>query len=345
MTLTIGFNSSMDGVSYLKDNKNKPSRPLLSLLKQDTCSFSGAPSAKKPLSQIAFGLINKVTSPDFPKAFVNDVQKELDCCVYGKKDLIDTLENNAFKVVQKSDGFDLIGFHNRAQDTEDCIHGICEELSFKVGKKLEEKYGDQYLFADVEGFSMKYFMKHHYIIAFKRTPDNEKKLETITNNSEFFDKTSRNPDATDLDKSDAAKMLHKPDDLKGALLIDPSFNLIEEVETNEKFKDFIHMSIKTFDYADPYKEPNYLAYTDLGETIIPLGYPKDLTPECLDKFDDNDMFSIKLLDDKVPAEAHLVSTRLADGLEVIDLDEFETSLPENHSLRRFFDKIRQDIHP
>lgn len=89
------------------------------------------------------------------------------------------LENPNFSVVDNGNTFLLKNFYQNL-DNENEVSGICEELAYKVAKKLEKKLGTRYFVLLTQGSCQYYgFDSHHFITLIEK---NEKNREKIAKN-------------------------------------------------------------------------------------------------------------------------------------------------------------------
>ena len=243
------MNSVRFGVNNYYINKNAKN-PLLN---RKQISFNGGVSN---ISQITDEIkISSITQ------YMNKFLDVIKCYSYGKKSLINNPEG--FSITSKNGDVCLENFH---QPDKNLKEGICEELTYKAGKELEEKYGDKYIFLPTTGLYQKYKMNHCYITALEKTPKNQeniqKLLEKCNNESEELD-------------------ILKKEILSEAILIDPSFHTVKQYSDGFTTYSYDTQKIhRSFEDMNPFKDSSYTIPKALidGEKI-PLGYARDIAPD------------------------------------------------------------------
>lgn len=78
------------------------------------------------------------------------IQKLLDNCRYGKRELISG-KGPAPRKIKTESGLAIENFYTNDDRPDGLITGICEELTYKVGKRLEKLFGDKYILFGVQG--------------------------------------------------------------------------------------------------------------------------------------------------------------------------------------------------
>ena len=264
---------------------------------------------------------------------------------YGKKSLINNPDS--FKIYAKNGDIYLDGFHNPDENIKE---GICEELTYKVGKELEKKYGDKYIFIATKGNYIKNNMQHYYITAVKRTKENEeniqnilKKTKQLTNMAEIFMKNieTNNFDINELQKlQDEAEKINsiKKESLANAILIDPSFHTVKKYSEEGDVDGYTQDSFFDFQTMNPYQNSSYKF--SKNATIfgiqIPIGFAKDIAPDL--NIESDKLLSLSIISDEYDnVEAEICTQDKSGQMEQVKLDE-------NHNLYKFINNAIINRH-
>ena len=310
-------------------------------------------------SPLMFGAKVEQVSQKFGTEERAEIQEVLDNCRYTKLPAILNPEN--ITITENKNSFIVEGFNT--PDNEH-INGICEELSSKAINFLNKKMKGKGLFALVTGQCPNYTMQHSFIIGFKDTPENREKYEKITGNYKILadeviplqqdlmnpEKLS-DPDFIEQIQQMIAKgqsLVHNPEDLKDAIIIDPSFGIIVDPDNQGKFKgyqiDSIHKSENSFEINEsPFEFPIEPFDNRSKDTV--LGYIKEITPELKSKYPESALLfmAFQKASDSKPADVLFYVIESQDELFPTQIENFEKDLPEDHYFRKFTNKIREEL--
>lgn len=260
--------------SYYNGHNNK------TLADKKQISFNGETSSLSKISPEMIGININSVNLDM-KNFLKIISRYS----YGKKSLIYNPEN--FKISEKDDDIYLDDFH---QPDKNLKEGICEELTYKAGKELQEKYGDKYIFFAVKGIYLPYNMGHYYITAVNRTPQNEKSIQKMfkkTNKMALLVedlKKSKNCDEIIIKTNKIQDEINKvnvqqKEILDGAILIDPSFHIVKKYSSEGIVDNYDNGLFCDFETMNPFKDSSYKITKKLDGAKIPLGFVKDIAPD------------------------------------------------------------------
>ena len=386
----INQNFSPNSNLALKQNSNNC---FENLQVQNSLSFSQANALKNSLLINNVNFKGKVLAPSFDIKDIKIIQNLLSKCRYGKKDLIYG-DISQIKLTNTDFGSAIENFYTKDDNKNGKISGICEELTYKLGKRLEKLFGDKYIFFAIDG-SNKEFGGHTYIGALKNTTENSQKIVSIMKKQQeylklppkveqkiiqinqefqgskiyqeynskinditasFIAKFGENTDMdaikslqsdmicaiqtfnnTTLGKEYSKEMnevnkkinqLKNPFDINkfsGCLLIDPSFNRVEEFGCKGTvFNGYNSNSIRTLNQINAVPSNSRIT---LG---MPLGYLKDLIPELSNKKNANSIVGLNA--------GTKISVMANDGSE-IKMD----TLGKNHPFAKFIAKLNENL--
>ncbi len=205
-------------------------------------------------SIVPFCARKRVTADDVKQ----EARKVCSCCHYGKADILENPDR--LKIKKDGEKFFLDGYYT--ENDGKTMTGVCEELAHKVGTILGEKFKDDYTPLVFSFSGTKYdFDEHVCIVMIKRSAKNDAQIEGIRNLN--YDENLR-----DIEDYDGGVLFD------GALFIDPSFNVVCDIEKIPASYGAI-VSFNTLEKNNPYNEP---------KEIVPgsnnyLGYIKDICPE------------------------------------------------------------------
>lgn len=278
------------------------------------------------------------------KSDIQNFQKLISKYEYGKKSLVQNPES--LRVYTKDGDVYLENFHNPDKDVTE---GICEELTYKAGKELEQKYGDRYIFLATKGSCKNYNMSHYFITAIRRTEENEAKIQTLKQKTlELADLAQALMDSISSDAimgdSKIAKTLNKKSSeldaftkelLPNAILIDPSFHTVKQYQSDGTIDNYSSDVFFDFEDMNPFKDKAYKIPCEVCEHgfQIPLGYAKDIAPDL--DLDPDKMVMLFMMPDlgKVMLEATATSAN-SFKYDILDLDD-------NSILTNFIERIQR----
>lgn len=320
---------------------------------QNGLSFAQSQALKSSrlMNKITFG---RIIAPSYDVADVKVVQELFEKCHYGKKDLIYG-DISRVKAKITEEGVGIEGFYTADNAPDGKIYGICEELSYKVGRRLQKTFGDKYLVFGIHGGNKKFPAGHMYLGMIHNTLENQKLVNTQTENfsrlhtlgnefksSDIYKSFPKNPfEAVKLQGTDlyeqyfklAAEFCQKADGLSSSfdrksfansLIIDSSFAKIEEFGKGTLFEDYTCHTIRSLEQVDAV--PSVFRVI---EDSIPLGYLKDLVPEIANARNGNSMVGVWARD---------------TGFFPIGCKEFNDSFPKadrSHPLFKFLIKLNE----
>lgn len=313
------------------------------------------------LNNIAFK--SRVIAPSFDIKDIKIIQNLLLKCQYGKKDLI--YGDISHVKLQKNDSGVLIENFYTEDKPNGPITGICEELTYKLGKRLEKAFGDKYLFFALDGNNKEFSDGHTHLCAMKNTEKNKTILKKHAENNEqikkiredFFNSRliklyifksnellKNNEPIAKLDQSKLGKHCIESfnkveekinniknniniEDLKYSLMIDPSFNRIEEFGIGGKlFEGYAPKGIRTLNEVNAIPSNSRFIPQKNG---IPLGYLKNLAPEICNNENKSYMLAITN-----------IAGKIYPG--VVFAPNITEKLNRNHPVIKFIEKLNQE---
>lgn len=329
---------------------------------QNGLSFAQAQALKSSrlANKITFG---RIIAPSYDIQDVAKVQELLAKCRYGKKDLIyGDISQVRTRITDQ--GVSIENFYTPDDSPDGNIYGNCEELAYKVGRRLQKMFGDKYLVFVITGENKKEFpLAHKYLGMLHNTPENKELLTykfkiqsrhrrlcrefMSTNAYKSFPKTSEELDklkGTDLGKQHLAlieKFTEKSkklssnldrESLANSLIIDPSLSKVEEFGAGNLYDDYIHHIISSLRQVNavPARRSFLVSYT-------PVGYLEDLVPEATNDKNKRSMVYIFPHDKGI---APLGSEELADFISKGDRTHpfFKFMIKLNEAFKKGADK-------
>lgn len=271
----------------------------------------------------------KVLAPSFDIKDIKIIQELLSKCHYGKKDLIYEGDISQIRIKRSDFGFAIENFYTNDNRPDGKITGICEELTYKLGKRLEKLFGDKYMIFGIYG-RYKEFGSHVYLGILKNTRESQK---LVLEQSENYEKAKQlfkirsskqsGKKVSDINKK-FIELMFDINNLKGCLIIDPSFSKVEELGVGgNMFEGYNSHFIRELDRV------NAVPTTERPTLGLPLGYLKDIVPELANTNNENEMVTL------VTSKQTWV---LAGGNE-INLDE----LGKEHPLVAFVIKLNNEL--
>lgn len=281
-----------------------------------------------------------------------EIQEVLDVCRYSKAPILDNTDR--LKITKEDGKYCLSGFLQE-EDSDGTITGICQELSYKAGKILQEKFKDDYIVCAVFVEGTKYnFSGHTCLLMIERTPKTEELVETraeLTTTHESLEKLKKmlaqDPDNKELqDKYDALKekgevavdKIHKLTEDTGfldkAILVDPSLNFMC---TSEEFPDnYIFTGFNTLDGMNPY-EQDFEHIMEPGH-FTPLGFVEELLPELKDRYPGS-IVGFGLSKDCKNINASIFGGTISGRITKSTLE----AISPNNKLIPFIDKLNKEL--
>lgn len=272
---------------------------------QNGLSFAQAESLKSSrlMNKVTFG---RIIAPSYDAADVKVVQDLLEKCRYGKKDLI---YGDISKVRTRftDEGVAIEGFYTADDSPDGNIYGICEELAYKVGRRLQKAFGDKYLVFGIHDGSNNSFESHMYLGMLHNTLENQELVARQAANYEKIDefgnefrrlkvykqfrraelyegmKKLRGTDlyeqylvANEALGANIRELLSdfNRESLGNSLLIDPTLGKIQEFGAGDLFENYTCDSVRSLEQVNAV--PSSLGLMD-GD--VPVGYLGDLVPE------------------------------------------------------------------
>jgi hypothetical protein len=294
-------------------------------------------------NEISFN--GKIRIPSFPIEDIEFIQGLLNRCKYGKANLIKTPGNFRIEYDEK-----FVKLHNfRIPDEGSDIHGICEELTYKVGKILQEKFGEKYLFYDVKTVHPKYCFDHHCLIALNNNEESRQKVSKLIQNSqagfklaqEMIDKIQNgNFNFGDMIKIEEQlkKLAPSSEDIEGSLFIDPSFNKIQKFSSDGIMEKHLKIAIFDLEEINPSKHEPYCFPNIVPEFGIPLGFVKDLAPKLCQELGQEAILVMKFTKNDKLFSSTIESLSENGFFEVID--NIETKLGEDNPIVKFLKNLK-----
>lgn len=265
----------------IKQNKEKHDFAPNSVQKNNL-TFSQANAIKNSLLLNNVTFKGRIVAPSFDIKDIETIQNLVSICHYGKKDLI---YGDISKIKLQKVGLDVSIENFYTNDKDGKITGICEELTYKLGKRLEKLFGDKYIFFAINGSNKEFPGGHTHLGMMKNTPENKHFIELQSDKFTLAQQIYKETDAifASLTDSEQTKIVDKynnlrlrTEDLKGSLIIDPSFNRIEEFGCGGRaFDGYISDAIRTLKQVDAVPLNSRIIPLSQG---IPIGYVKDLIP-------------------------------------------------------------------
>lgn len=286
---------------------------------------------------------------------IKAIQEVLESCRYTK--LPAMLEPEKIQITQTSNGLNISNFDT--PDTE-FINGVCGELAPKVIKKLEEKCDEKLLLGYATGMCQKYNMRHAFIIALKNTPENKETFETIVNNYkiitemilpmyEDLTKPEKTSDPAFIEKmqevmKQAQKLVHKPVDLKNAIIIDPSFGVIINPDNDFNFEGYYIQTINKLANAVKIDTWAYEPFSNESEKI-PIGYLKNIAPELLKNYSDKSLLfmAIKMGTEAKDSNVCIYVAKDENDINPERILEIESKLTNDNPLKNFIKVIKAKL--
>lgn len=321
---------------------------------QNGLSFAQAEALK------GSALLNKTTfkgriiAPSYDVADVKVVQDLLEKCRYGKKDLIYG-DISQVRTKFTDEGVGIEGFYTADNNPDGNIYGICEELAYKVGRRLQKAFGDKYLVFGIHGGNKKFPAGHMYLGMLHNTAENEGLIRTQTENFTQLHKLCKEFSASDVYKSfpkdpreatklrgtdlykqymSASKKFCQENDglssnfdrksFANSLIIDPSFSRVEEFEEGNAFEGYTCCTVRSLEQINAVP-----SNTGVMDTTLPLGYLKDLVPEIANGRNKDSMVGVFARN---------------TGIYPVGCKEFNESFPKadrSHPLFRFLIKLNE----
>lgn len=184
----------------------------------------------------------KVLAPSFDVKDIKIIQNLLSKCRYGKKDLIYG-DISHIKLHKTDSGIAIENFYTHDNNTNGEITGICEELTYKLGKRLEKLFGDKYIFFAIDGSNKEFPDAHTHLAIFKNTHDNKLKIDNITHKQTEYLKrlTEINHEINQINQGFANSQIYQDYHSKMLDMINtnPSVNLFSELNNTILGKQFI----------------------------------------------------------------------------------------------------------
>lgn len=303
---------------------------------QNNLTYTQSDAIKNTLILNNINFKGKVFAPSFDIKDINTIKKLLSKCQYGKNDLVYG-DISHIRLKRTDAGLAIENFYTNDNNLNGKITGICEELTYKLGKRLEKLFGDKYIFFAIDGSNKEFLDAHTHIGVFHNTKANQ---ELVKTQSERFTRAQQLYKeilsmASDNITPEISKKIEEFNNLrldmstlKGCLMVDPSFNRIEEFGVGGKtFEGYVSNSIKTIDEVNAIPTNSRVIPHMLG---IPLGHLKDLAPEICNAENKNSILSINNLGEIIPTVGS-------------DLNITET-LSSSHPIRRFIDRLNKQIN-
>lgn len=321
---------------------------------QNGLSFAQAQALKSSrlLSQTAFA--GRIIAPSYDVADVKIVQELLEKCRYGKKDLIyGDISQVRTKITDE--GVEIENFYTADNSPDGNIYGICEELAYKVGRRLQKAFGDKYLVFGVHGGNKEFPKAHMYLGMLHNTAENEELIRTQTENftqlhklckefsiSEVYKSFPKDPnEAAKLKGTDlyeqymiAAEKFCKENDgltsnfdrksFANSLIIDPSFARVEEFGAGNVFEGYTCCTVRSLEQINAVP-----SHTGVMDKTLSLGYLKDLVPEIANGRNASSMVGVFACD---------------TGIYPIGCKEFNSAFPKvdrTYPLYKFMIKLNE----
>lgn len=333
---------------------------------QNSLTFAQSNAIKNSLLLNNISFKGKILAPSFDIKDIKIIQDLLSKCKYGKKDLIYG-DISHIKLKSTDNGLAIENFYTEDKNQNGVITGICEELTYKLGKRLEKIFGDKYIFFGLYGRNKEFPGGHTHLAILKNTPDNKLKINNIlkkqidnfklaTQISDAFNssnvykqvapKVQRLQEIYDNEaikklfkttlgqqyikklqevneKINQLKNIFEPNDLKDCLMVDPSFNRIEEFGEGNVFNDYKIDTLRTLEQVNAIPSTS----RPLGGRYMgfPLGYLKDLIPEKINEENKSSIIGVLDCEEILPF-----------GIDI-------NSLQKNHPFVKFISKLNEDI--
>ena len=233
------------------------------------------------------------------KKIKREIKPLIDSCHYSKRNLIENPQDVSFQMID--DEIYIKGFYT-PDNKEDELSGICEELSYKVGKILEKKYKGKYIPICASTADYQHGFDRHCCLFLlkdnKHTRYVKKQLDkaSVQNNkaeqiriglnTKPYDESKiqtyhrLNKRIAELSKDIGAK-INRYDLLKDGIFVDPSFGVIEKYKKIKDYEFLYHFC--SIEQNNPYKNNKFLK--KFGEYLIPLGFIEDVFPDMFKKED------------------------------------------------------------
>lgn len=145
---------------------------------QNNLTFAQSNAIKNSILINKINFKGNVLAPSFDIKDVQLIKDLLSKCHYGKKDLIYGDISNV-KLKRTDNGLAIENFYTEDNNQNGSITGICEELTYKLGKRLEKIFGDKYIFFAIYGSNKEFPGGHTHLAILKNTPDNKLKINNI----------------------------------------------------------------------------------------------------------------------------------------------------------------------
>ena len=287
-------------------------------------------------------LASKITRRDDFSKTKKEIQSVLDKCIYGKSHMLDNIDD--LSIVKRDDKFYLNGFYNN-YDKDDELTGNCEELAYKAGKALQEKFKDKYNVVVLSTSGTKYgFAGHSCLAMIKKNKENDRivnlreKIADIQRQTSDFDikKNISNEEYKKLKDLEAKAVTNstqafdKSAFLEDAIFIDPSFDFTCRMEDLPNDYDLLGFNCSVNEASIRDFELRY-------EAITPLGMTSSIFPEIEEMFPDTVVsFSLQ----KFEPFAVFINGDNCQGLPLSLLKQY---FP-NNKVVRFLDKLNNEIN-
>ena len=228
-----------------------------------------------------------------------EIKPLMDSCHYSKRNLIENPQDISFQLV---DGKIYIKGFYTSYNKEDELDGICEELSYKTGKILEEKYKGKYIPVCISTIDYEHnFDKHCCLFLFKDNKHTRYIKEQLNKASTYVKKANQTKDDLKTSPFDELKIhtyhalkerikeiadnieakIKEHDFLNDGIFVDPSFGVIEKYKKIKDYEFLYHFC--TIEQNNPYK--NGGALKKLSGYLVPLGFIEDIFPQLFKKED------------------------------------------------------------
>ena len=305
---------------------------------QNNLTFAQSNAIKNSLLLNSVAFKGRIIAPSFEAKDIKIIQNLLSKCRYGKKDLIYG-DISPIKLQKTGSDISIENFYTKDDNQDGKITGICEELTYKLGKRLEKIFGDKYLFFALDGNNKEFPDAHTYLGALQNTPKNQDFIKSQTDKTALANKLYKEALSTFIAEGNNNNSMQKLNEvnaklerlklnmeaIKGCLVIDPSFNRLEEYGCGEtNLIGYNANCVRTLNQINALPANSRVIPPMQG---IPLGYLKDLAPEICNNENKNSILAINNFGEIIPSVGS-------------DFSIIETLNP-NHPLARFINKLNQ----